>query len=320
MTIMINRNNFLSIYNQCDLCPRDCKVDRNIHQGFCSETSKLSVATVLLHHGEEPPITFENGSGTVFFSGCSLRCPYCQNMQISQPMQNEWMELNKFTLAEFVKLLENLVQKGAENINFVTPDHFLPHILEAVKALKQNGCQIPFVYNCSGYINRKYLALLCEHIDIFLIDYKYSDKNLAGLLSQTPDYPEITLQALQYIYKQKGNLHLDKKGKAVKGMLIRHLVLPGFISNSLIVLKSLYENFGREIFFSLMAQYTQKFLKSNLPVELKTLNRRLTNAEYEKVLNYVYEKDFINGYVQEIPDQKDHYVPDFSEKQLFDKW
>src|SRR4030042_989125 len=164
-------------YKSCILCPRKCRINRDIKNGFCGESSRLSIDSALIHFGEEPPISCQKGSGTIFFTGCSLRCVFCQNMQISQnknPGKKKY-----YSTKELIDVIGNLINKGAENINFVTPDHFLPHIIEAIKYLKNKNIEIPFIYNCSGYQSLGNLEIASKWIDVFLIDYKFSDSEVS---------------------------------------------------------------------------------------------------------------------------------------------
>jgi len=263
----------------------------------------------MTHFGEEPPVAFKKGSGTIFFTGCSLRCSFCQNMQISQnPVKKKY-----YSTEDFFSIVRDLVEKGAENINFVTPDHFLPHVIEAVKYMKKNNLNIPTVYNCSGYQSLESLKKVVDYIDVFLIDYKFSDKDAAKYCINTPDYPEICKKALEYLYKIKGNLKLDENGKASSGVLIRHLVMPDFIQNSLDVINDIFFDFGVESYISVMSQYSQAFLKNGL----ERINRRLTFEEYKRVTDLVEGLGFKNGYIQEYIDCDDEYLPDFNQKNTF---
>jgi putative pyruvate formate lyase activating enzyme len=296
-------------YKDCTLCPRNCHVDRNINSGFCRESSKLSIDSALLHKGEEPPISNKNGSGTIFFNGCSLRCPFCQNIQISQQKINN----NVYTTKEFILLMEELINKGAENINFVTPDHFLPHIIEGIKHIRNKGYQIPMVYNCSGYQSIKNLEIAKDYIDIFLFDYKFADIKTAEYCIKNKEYPEVCKKALDFVFAKKGNLKLDINGKALSGVIVRHLVMPDFIENSIDVINNLFFSYGPQIFLSLMSQYSNKYL---LP-GFDRINRRLKKDEYQKVTSLVDELGFQNGYIQEFINYDDEYLPDFKKDQIF---
>jgi len=233
-------------------------------------------------------------------------------MQISQGNIHN----KKYSLDEFVKLMEELIAKGAENINFVTPDHFLPHIKEGVTILKKKGYNIPIVYNSSGYHTIEHLEQTLSLVDIYLFDYKYADKTAAKRYSNAIDYPETAFNGLKFIYKNKGNLLLNKDGKAEKGILIRHLVLPGNIDNSIAVLDNIFFELGPKTYLSLMSQYSPKYLKEDCP----EINRPLYKEEYDKVLKHLNNLGFKNCFIQDLPENKDRYTPDFNEKKMFERW
>lgn len=296
-------------YNNCTLCPRNCKVDRRQKTGFCKENDKLSIDNYLLHFGEEPSISFKNGSGTIFFTGCSLRCSFCQNIQISQEPKNK----KYYSLNDFIDITIELIEKGADNINFVTPDHFLPHIIKCTAYLKKKGYTLPFIYNCSGYQSIENLKMAIDYIDIFLFDYKFADKEAAKYCIDTPNYPEVCDSALKFIYNNKGNLKLDNNGKALSGVLVRHLVMPHFIKNSLDVINNLFFEYGNTIYLSLMSQYSPSYLRKGHDL----INRRLTKNEYEEVTKLIEDLGFTNGYIQSYIDYDDKYLPDFDTKRVF---
>ena len=302
-------NSYLKAYENCSLCPRNCQVDRHRTVGFCGESAGLSIDAILLHHGEEPCISYRQGSGTIFFTGCSLRCPFCQNMQISQEVENRKI----YSIDEFVFAMEKLIELGAENVNFVTPDHFSPHILEGIRRMKMKGYNLPFIYNCSGYQSIKNLKSVIDFVDIFLIDYKFADSELVKKIRFPPDYPRVCDEALSFIYKYKGNLKLDVQGKAIRGMLIRHLVMPGMVDNSLKIFNNLFVDYGNKIFFSLMGQYSPKYLKAGF----EFLNQRVTKNEYKQVTNLVENLGFSNGYIQDLIDYDDEFLPDFTDLEIF---
>ena len=308
----MNFREYFNEYENCSLCPRNCRVNRYQKAGFCGETAELSIESVLLHKGEEPPISYKNGSGTIFFTGCSLRCPFCQNMQISQNPTDKKL----YNLKNFFEILDKLVESGSENINFVTPDHFLPHIIEGVKYLRSKGINIPTVYNCSGYQSLASLELASEYIDIFLFDYKFADASASKYALNLENYNETALKGLEFLLKKKGSLKLDSDGKAHSGVIVRHLVLPDFVKNSEEVLNNLYFSFGNKIFISIMSQYSPEYLKTGYD----RLNRQLRREEYEQIVNLARNLDFKNGYIQDYISGKDQYLPDFNEKINFDVW
>ena len=308
----------LSYYKACELCPRRCGVDRIAGQvGFCGEASRLRIATIEAHMGEEPPISGKNGSGTVFFSGCSLRCLFCQNYQISREgLGRNW------ALSEIADRLVALHEQGGiHNVNFVTPDHFLPHTITLVRYLREPGIRIPTVYNLSGYQRVESLRLIESVADIYLPDFKYADAALAQSLSQCADYAAVALEALCEMVGQKGFLDTfvanDGEGTATvsflparEGVLVRHLILPGHIENSLQVLNMLFLEFGRDLPISLMSQYVpvRKF-----PVG-SSLNRQVTRDEFQAVFRHARELGFRNLFVQSPEDVArgaQQFLPDF---------
>ena len=299
-------------YKNCALCPRNCNVDRTVKPGFCRESGRLSIDSALIHHGEEPCISFNGGSGTIFFTGCSLRCPFCQNMQISHNPENK----KYYSTAEFIDIMEGLIKKGAENINFVTPDHFLPHLIEGIKHLNSRGYRVPYVYNSSGFQSVDSLRIACEYIDIYLIDYKFADREAAAYCINNNQYPDVARDAIDFLFGKKGNLKLNPDGKAVSGVIVRHLVMPGFAENSIDVINNLFFDYGRDIFLSLMCQYTPRYLKNGFD----KINRRLTKEEYERVADHVISLGFTNGYIQEFIEGEDRYIPDFEKKSMYDEW
>jgi putative pyruvate formate lyase activating enzyme len=296
----------LVLYRNCELCPRRCGVDRTAAEvGICREGVGLRVASLEAHMGEEPPISGVNGSGTVFFTGCSLRCIYCQNHQIShEGLGREW------SVEELVEKLVALHESaGIHNVNFVTPDHFLPHTVAVVQALRSRGIRIPVLYNLSGYQSLESLRLIEPVADIYLPDFKYADPALAGSLSRCPDYAAVALEALVEMVRQKGFLDSflfggehevpgGDRGKARplagRGVLVRHLILPGQVENSRRVLDMLYVEFGRDLPLSLMSQYVPIRTFPEAPF----LNRTVTAAEFRQVLEHARGLGFRRLFVQ----------------------
>jgi putative pyruvate formate lyase activating enzyme len=312
-----------SLYQECRLCPRRCGVDRTRGEvGICREGVALRVASVEAHMGEEPPIRGVNGSGTVFFTGCSLRCIYCQNRQISHEGLGR-----ESTVAELVEKLVALYEStGIHNVNFVTPDHFLPHTVAVAEALRRRGIRIPVLYNLSGYQSLESLRLIEPVADIYLPDFKYADPALAGSLSRCPDYAAVALEALVEMVRQKGFLdsflfggddeaHGGDRGKARplagKGVLVRHLILPDQVENSRRVLDMLYVEFGRDLPLSLMSQYVPIRTFPEAPF----LNRTVTAEEFRQALEHAGRLGFSNLFVQ-YPEKTASgvhpFLPDFS--------
>ena len=284
--------------------------------GFCGETDQLRVAYVGPHFGEEPPISGERGSGTVFFSGCSLKCSFCQNFQISRDHMGKYMGLD-----ELQKEIRKMIQRyGVHNINFVTPDHFFPHLFSLVTLLRGKGLDLPVVYNLSGFQSVEVLKIAEEFVDIYLPDFKYSDATLAGRLSKCPDYPEKALEAIAEMVRQKGLLDSCSKGAgpARKGVLVRHLILPGKVENSVNALTTLFLEFGPRLPLSLMSQYYPVVHQKD-----PDLNRSITTEEFYKVYSHADDLGFENLFVQ-FPEEKHRtfphastFLPDFRRPEPF---
>lgn len=286
-------------WNDCRLCPRECGADRTKYAGVCRSGVLPKVARAALHYGEEPCISGTRGSGTVFFSGCSLRCVFCQNDSVSHG--NFGREISVERLSEIFGELE---AAGAHNLNLVSPAHFVPQIAEAL-ALRRPG--IPVVYNSGGYEKAETLRRMEGLVDIYLPDIKYADSALAAKLSGAADYPETALSAVAEMLRQTGNIRLDENGMAIGGTLIRHLVLPMHTHDSMAVLDRIADRFGTDTWVSLMFQYTPITPSERYP----ELNRRLTARERGRVEEHLVALGFHNGYVQQ-PESADRaYIPDF---------
>lgn len=288
---------------QCQICPHKCKVNRlegNI--GRCKANSNIKIGLTSLHFFEEPCISGTNGSGTIFFSNCNLNCIYCQNYEISQECKGKEITINE--LAD--KFIE-LQNKKAHNINLVTPTIYTYQIIEAIKIAKKNGLQIPIIYNTNGYETEETLRLLEGYIDVYLPDFKYFDNDLAKKYSNIDNYPEIAKKAIKEMYRQVGAPVLDEKGIIKKGLIIRHLILPNHINNSKQVLKWISSNIDNNAYVSIMMQYFPTYLAQKDDL----LNRKLTKEEYLKIQEYVDELDIKNGYMQELGEHEEEYVPKF---------
>lgn len=307
-------------YRDCRLCPRKCRVDRisafkGKKPGFCGETDRLRVAFIGPHFGEEPPITGIRGSGTVFFTGCTLKCTFCQNYQISREGIGNDMDTDQF----FSRIKEMVRDHRVHNINFVTPDHFLPHILLLVEHIRKQGLCLPFVYNLSGYQSTDVLRKAEAFADIYLPDFKYSDASLAAELSACRDYPGVALEAIGEMIKQKGFLDACSADAEVakKGVLVRHLILPGQVENSLNALTSLYLEFGKELPVSMMSQYYPVTRQRN-----GELNRFVSQEEFDQVYVHARELGFMSLFVQfpgkQNPSKNDFpFLPDFMKDSPF---
>ena len=290
------------LLGNCKLCPRNCGVNRiDGELGFCGATDKLKVARASLHMWEEPCISGENGSGTVFFSHCSLKCIFCQNNNISQ--NNFGKEITIERLAEIFIELQN---KNANNINLVTPTHYVPQIIEAIKIARKNDLIIPIVYNSSGYENAETIRLLNGYIDIYLPDFKYYDNNLAIKLSNTPDYFNKALACIDEMVSQVKKNVFNENGIMQKGIIIRHLILPGHTLDSKKIIKELLDRYKNKVYISLMSQYTPI---KNLPYD--ELNRKLSKSEYNRVVNYAINLGLVNGFIQDGESAKESFIPDF---------
>lgn len=290
----------LEILEQCTICPHNCKIDRKNGQvGRCKSKDTVKIALYSTHNFEEPCISGEKGSGTVFFSNCNLNCVFCQNYEISQEGKGTEITINR--LAEI--FLEQQ-EKDVENINLVTPTSYVPQIIEAIKLARKQGLKLPIVYNTNGYEKVETLKMLEGYIDIYLPDLKYSDNKLAKHLSKVDNYFEITTEALKEMYRQTGKAIFDDRGIMKKGMIIRHLVLPNHILNSRRVLKWINDNMN-DVYVSVMAQYFPTYKAK----EIEDINRKLKKEEYEQIENYLYRLNLENGYIQELGEHEEEYVP-----------
>lgn len=288
-------------YKSCKLCPRQCGVDRTAgERGFCNMPDKPILAKAMIHVGEEPPIIGEKGTGAVFFSGCTLGCSYCQNIDISR--HGKGLEAK-----DLRRTFEALIEQGAETLDLVTPSHFLPHVRQALYP----KLPVPVVYNCGGYESVDTIKSLEGLVDVYLPDLKYSDDTLAWKLSRCKDYFCVSKGAIQEMFRQTGPYHIDN-GIMTKGVLIRHLVLPGCIDNSLGVVDWISENFkGDDVLFSLMSQYVPS---ENLEAPF---NRKITEEEYAAVESWMNFCGIRNGYTQEFTSATTEYLPDFNLEGIF---
>ena len=287
---------------KCAICPHNCGINRLNNQiGRCKSKDTVKVALYSTHNFEEPCISGKKGSGTVFFSNCNMNCVFCQNYEISQ--QGKGKEISIEELADvFIKQQE----KDVENINLVTPTSYVPQIIEAIKIARKNGLKLPIVYNTNGYEKVETLKMLEGYVDIYLPDFKYSDDELGKRLSKVDNYFEIATEALKEMYRQTGKAVFNGEGIMQKGMIIRHLVLPNHILNSRRVLKWINENM-HDVYVSVMAQYFPTYKAK----EIDDINRKLTKEEYEQIENYLYRLDLENGYIQELGEHEEEYVPNW---------
>ena len=286
----------IELYRNCVLCPRQCKVNRvadwaDAHTGLCGETHQLRVAYVGPHFGEEPPISGKNGSGTIFFTGCSLKCSFCQNHQISHYGLGAGTSLEELG----AKVIDMVEHHHVHNINFVTPDHFFPHLFQLVSLLRRDSFDLPIVYNLSGYQSVETLKLARDYVDIYLPDFKYSDPSLAAALSKCRNYPQIALEAIAEMVSQKGFLDSSFTGAslATRGVLVRHLILPGKVANSINALTTLFVEFGPDLPLSLMSQYHPVVHQKD-----DDLNRPVSKEEFDRVYSHAKELGFEHLFVQ----------------------
>ena len=292
--------------DKCTLCPRNCSVDReNGKTGYCGQTDKVYVARAALHMWEEPCISGKEGSGTVFFCGCTLRCIFCQNHQIALGKVQSGDEIGKEISMERLKeIFLELQEIGANNINLVTGTHYIPQIARALKLAKEEGLRIPIVYNTSGYEKPESLHMLDGLVDIYLPDMKYADSALAKTLSGAADYFPIAAEAIKAMVRQVGAPQWDGE-KLKKGVVIRHLILPGQVENSLKVLDWIGQTFAPgQVLVSLMRQYTP------MPGLTAPLDRKITEDEYQAVLSWMYLND-LEGFTQEADAADTTFIPDF---------
>ncbi len=288
----------------CKLCPRACNVDRgNGKIGYCGEGVQIRVARTSLHQWEEPCITGEYGSGTVFFSGCSLKCIFCQNHNIADSSVGR-----AFTIQELADAFLRLQEKKASNINLVTAEHFAEQIIPAIRLAKEKGLSIPIVYNSSAYETVESLQMLDGLIDVYLPDCKFCDKEIARNYAKAADYFEVAKAAIAEMVRQVGGPVFDETtGNMINGVIVRHLVLPGHTKDSMEILKYLYETYGNQIYVSIMNQYTPVIEQK----EYINLNRCVTKREYQKVIDYAIELGIENAFIQEGETAKESFVPEF---------
>lgn len=290
-------------YENCLLCPRKCGINRGIGQtGVCGVSSEIKVARAALHYWEEPCISGKRGSGAVFFSGCSLHCVFCQNREISDGKEGK--VINKERLSD---IFMELADKGANNINLVTPGQYIPDIVWAVNDAKSRGMKLPIIYNTSGYENVTELKLLEGIVDVYLPDFKYMDSTLSAMYSRAKDYPSVAKQALSEMVRQQPDVVIDDvTGLIQKGVIVRQLLLPGHVNDAKAVLKYLYDTYHDHVYISMMSQFTPIALK-----DYPEINRTVTRREYERLVDYALEIGITNAFIQEGDVAKDSFIPAF---------
>ena len=290
-------------YEDCLLCPRKCGINRSTGQtGVCGVSSEIKVARAALHYWEEPCISGKKGSGAVFFSGCSLHCVFCQNREISDGKEGK--VISKERLSD---IFMELADKGANNINLVTPGQYIPDIVWAVNNAKSRGMKLPIIYNTSGYENVTELKLLEDIVDVYLPDFKYMDSTLSAMYSRAKDYPSVAKQAISEMVRQQPDVVIDDAtGLIQKGVIVRQLLLPGHVNDAKAVLKYLYDTYHDHVYISMMSQFTPIALK-----DYPEINRTVTRREYERLVDYALKIGITNAFIQEGDVAKDSFIPAF---------
>lgn len=289
------------LLNKCEICPRKCKVNRNNGElGYCKASNKIKIGGYHLHMWEEPIITGKNGSGTIFFSYCNLRCAYCQNYDLSFDSVGEYITIERLS-----DIMLELQEMQAENVNLVTPTHYIPLIKNSIVLAKEKGLKIPIVYNTSGYESIESLKTLEGLIDIYLPDFKYYDNSL-GKYSSVADYFNITSLALKEMYRQVGKPKYNKKGMLKKGVIVRHLVLPNNYQDSKKIINYLYQEYKDNIILSIMNQYTITKI-----TKYPELNQKVDPKEYDNLIDYAYNLGIRNCFTQEEESQSESFIPKF---------
>lgn len=290
-------------YENCLLCPRKCGINRSTGQtGVCGVSSEIKVARAALHYWEEPCISGKRGSGAVFFSGCSLHCVFCQNREISDGKAGKVISKDRLS-----DIFMELADKGANNINLVTPGQYIPDIVWAVNDAKSRGMKLPIIYNTSGYENVTELKLLEGIVDVYLPDFKYMDSTLSARYSRAKDYPSVAKQALSEMVRQQPDVVIDDAtGLIQKGVIVRQLLLPGHVNDAKAVLKYLYDTYHDHVYISMMSQFTPTALK-----DYPEINRTVTRREYERLVDYALEIGITNAFIQEGDVAKDSFIPAF---------
>lgn len=289
----------MNILKNCNLCPRNCLVNRYEKVGYCKAKAKIKIALSSLHMWEEPVISGNSGSGTIFFSNCNLGCIFCQNRKIRNGYGRE------ISIDKFSKICLSLQDKGANNINLVTPTHYVPLIKKGLEKAKRDGLVIPIVYNTSSYENESTIEYMNGNIDIYLADLKYYDDKYAKKYSNCPNYFITATRAINKMFNQVGNPVIHN-GLMKKGVIVRVLLLPGLLNDAKMIIKYLYDTYGNNIYISIMNQYTpiDKYI-------YEELNHKVSDSEYDELVNYAYDIGVRNAFIQEGDTQKESFIPDF---------
>ena len=290
------------LLTDCRLCPRNCGADRWKGKGYCGVGAEVKIARAALHMWEEPCISGKEGSGAIFFSGCSLGCHYCQNRSISRGERGKAVTVEK--LAE---IMISLQEQNANNINLVTAGHYAPQTAEALYLAKEKGLRIPVVYNSSGYEKPETLRLLSGLVDVFLPDFKYLSRELSQKFSHAEDYGDRAKEALKEMIRQAGSPRFDERGMIRGGVIVRHLLLPGHVEESKRVVEYLYKTYGNQIYISIMNQYTPMPAMAKDPL----LSRRVTKREYRRLVDYAVSLGVEQGFIQEGDTAEESFIPEF---------
>lgn len=292
------------LLKNCRLCPRKCGADRTAGKlGFCGADDRIKIARAALHFWEEPCISGTSGSGTVFFSHCTMKCVYCQNYSIST--ENKGKYVTKEELADIFLDLQN---QGANNINLVTPTHYVPKIIQALDIARKKGLFLPIIYNTSGYETVETIKMLEGYVDIYLPDFKYWEGSLAIKYSSAPDYAETVKAALGEMFRQTGKCVFCENGIIKKGVIVRHLMLPGGFSDSKKIIEYLFREYGNGIFISIMSQYTPL---ATIPDIFPELKKPIAMSDYDKLLDCAIELGVENAFIQEGESQSESFIPEF---------
>ncbi|WP_238900322.1 radical SAM protein [Clostridium sp. YIM B02500] len=315
--------NYLDLLNECTLCNRDCKVNRNNGEiGYCKASNIIKVAKASLHLWEEPPISQGNGSGTVFFSHCNLKCVFCQNYNISQgiSVNSSSSDFNKnsikntsivgaeISIERLSEIFLELQKKGANNINLVTPTHYVPQIIEGLKIAKKNNLTIPVLYNTNSYDSIETIRLLDGYIDVYLPDFKYFNNRYSLKYSKVNDYASNTIKIIDEMLRQVGTPKFDSKGNILKGVIVRHLMLPGLLFDSKKIIDILYNRYKTDIYISLMNQYIPMFNACDYP----EINKKLNPKHYDSLINYALDIGVVNGFIQDEGANISDFIPEFN--------
>jgi len=309
----------IEVFKNCSVCPRDCRVNRiKSPSGYCKTGAGFHISSICIHRGEEPPVDGKLGICNIFFTGCNLQCIFCQNHEISFIGKSGQLKtrslLPALTLEEVIQSVIRILNQGISAVGFVTPSHVVPQVKEIISELRKRGKDPVFIYNTNAYDKVETIHDLESYIDVFLPDFKYMDASLASRLSDAPDYPEIALASIREMYRLKSSsLIINKEGQAESGLIIRHLVIPGQVNNSLAILRTIAEKISTGVSISLMSQYhPNKYVK-----KIQDLNRGLYAEEYQQVVDEMERLGFRKGFFQELGSSS-YYKPDFSRKHPFE--